>query len=113
MEGQTDPHKEAIDAATDLSMLRLFETYLEGCPQLILQLYVFLERGQANLNAVIMISCCAISWSTLDYQVSLRKSLPDKNLIGGLCPKLTYLFYKLFTLLSWALSVVLLLFMDV
>lgn len=50
MEGQTDPHKEAIDAATDLSMLRLFETYLEGCPQLILQLYAFLERGQANLS---------------------------------------------------------------
>nr|XP_042126670.1 XK-related protein 9 isoform X1 [Peromyscus maniculatus bairdii]XP_042126671.1 XK-related protein 9 isoform X1 [Peromyscus maniculatus bairdii]XP_042126673.1 XK-related protein 9 isoform X1 [Peromyscus maniculatus bairdii]XP_042126674.1 XK-related protein 9 isoform X1 [Peromyscus maniculatus bairdii]XP_042126675.1 XK-related protein 9 isoform X1 [Peromyscus maniculatus bairdii]XP_042126676.1 XK-related protein 9 isoform X1 [Peromyscus maniculatus bairdii]XP_042126677.1 XK-related protein 9 len=115
MEGQTDPHKEAIDAATDLSMLRLFETYLEGCPQLILQLYAFLERGQANLSqyAVIMISCCAISWSTVDYQVALRKSLPDKNLLGGLCPKLTYLFYKLFTLLSWALSVVLLLFMDV
>lgn len=45
-----DPHKEAIDRATDLSMLRLFEAYLEGCPQLILQLYAFLERGQATLS---------------------------------------------------------------
>lgn len=115
MEEQTDPHKEAIDITTDLSMLRLFETYLEGCPQLILQLYAFLERGQANLSqyAVIMISCCAISWSTVDYQVALRKSLPDKNLLSGFCPKLTYLFYKLFTLLSWTLSIVLLLFVDV
>lgn len=45
-----DPHKEAIDIATDLSMLRLFEAYLESCPQLILQLYAFLERGQATLS---------------------------------------------------------------
>ncbi|CAH6777284.1 XK-related protein 9 [Phodopus roborovskii] len=115
MEGQTDPHKEVIDIVTDLSMLRLFETYLEGCPQLILQLYAFLERGQANLSqyVVIMVSCCAISWSTVDYQIALRKSLPDKNLLRGLCPKLTYLFYKLFTLLSWTLSIVLLLLVDV
>ncbi|XP_021519138.1 XK-related protein 9 [Meriones unguiculatus] len=115
MEEQTDPHKEAIDMATDLSMLRLFETYLEGCPQLILQLYASLECGQANLSqyAVIMVSCCAISWSTVDFQIALRKSLPDKNRLSGLCPRLTYLFYKLFTLLSWMLTVVLLLFIDV
>ncbi|KAK7825054.1 hypothetical protein U0070_014811 [Myodes glareolus] len=112
-EEQTDPHKEAVDMATDLSMLRLFEAYLESCPQLILQLYAFLEQGQATLNAVIMASCCAISWSTVDYQIALRKSLPDKNHLRGLCPKLTYLFYKLFTLLSWMLSVVLLLLVDV
>ncbi|XP_051014840.1 XK-related protein 9 [Acomys russatus] len=115
VEEQTDPHKEAIDTATDLSMLRLFETYLEGCPQLILQLYAFLQYGQANLSqyAVIMVSCCAISWSTVDFQIALRKSLPDKRLLSGLCPKLMYLFYKLFTLLSWMLTVVLLLFLDV
>lgn len=49
-EEQIDPHKEAVDMATDLSMLRLFEAYLESCPQLILQLYAFLERGQATLS---------------------------------------------------------------
>ncbi|XP_004436327.1 PREDICTED: XK-related protein 9 [Ceratotherium simum simum] len=112
---QIDPHKEVIDRVTDLSMLRLFETYLEGCPQLVLQLYTFLGHGQANFSqyAAIVVSCCAISWSTVDYQVALRKSLPDKNLLNGFCPKLTYLFYKLFTLLSWMLSVVLLLFLNV
>ncbi|XP_061294945.1 XK-related protein 9 isoform X2 [Bos indicus] len=96
-------------------MLRLFETYLEGCPQLALQLYIFLEHGQANFTqyAAIMVSCCAVSWSTVDYQIALRKSLPDKNLLNGPCPKLVYLFYKLFTLLSWMLSVVLLLFLNV
>lgn len=115
IEKQIDPHKEVIDGVTDLSMLRLFETYLEGCPQLVLQLYTCLEHGQANISqyAALMVSCCAISWSTVDYQISLRKSLPDKNVLTGPCPKLTYLFYKFFTLLSWMLSVVLLLFLNV
>ncbi|XP_036193667.1 XK-related protein 9 [Myotis myotis] len=115
IEEQIDPHKEVIDEVTDLSMLRLFETYLEGCPQLVFQLYTCLEHGQANTSqyAALMVSCCAISWSTVDYQISLRKSLPDKNVLTGPCPKLTYLFYKFFTLLSWMLSVVLLLFLNV
>lgn len=50
IEEQIDPHKEVIYAVTDLSMLRLFETYLEGCPQLVLQLYTCLEHGQANIS---------------------------------------------------------------
>lgn len=50
IEEQTDLHKEVIDGVTDLSMLRLFETYLEGCPQLVLQLYTLLEHGQANFS---------------------------------------------------------------
>lgn len=50
IEEQIDLHKEVIDRVTDLSMLRLFETYLEGCPQLVLQLYTFLEHGQANFS---------------------------------------------------------------
>lgn len=50
IEEQSDPRKEVIDRVTDLSMLRLFETYLEGCPQLVLQLYLCLEQGQANIS---------------------------------------------------------------
>ncbi|KAM5281559.1 XK-related protein 9 [Ctenodactylus gundi] len=115
MEEQIDPHQEVIDRVTDLSMLRLFESYLEGCPQLVIQLYIFLEYGQVNFSqyAAIMISCCAISWSTVDYQIALRKSLPEKYHISGVCPKVTYLFYKLYTLLSWMLSIVLLLLVNV
>ncbi|XP_004449695.1 XK-related protein 9 [Dasypus novemcinctus] len=115
MEEQIDPYKEVIDGVTDLSMLRLFETYLEGCPQLVLQLYIFMEHGQANFSqyAAIVVSCCAISWSTVDYQIALRKSLPDKNRLSGLCPKFAYFCYKLFTLLSWMLSGVLLLLLNV
>ncbi|XP_013373598.1 PREDICTED: XK-related protein 9 isoform X2 [Chinchilla lanigera] len=115
MDEEIDPHKEVIDGVTDLSMLRLFETYLESCPQLIIQLYLLLEHGQANLSqyAAIMVSCSAVSWSTVNFQISLRKSLPDKNLLKGFCPIATYLFYKLCTLLSWMLSIVFLLFINV
>ncbi|XP_077023093.1 XK-related protein 9 isoform X2 [Tamandua tetradactyla] len=114
MEEQIDPYKEVIDRVTDLSMLRLFETYLEGCPQLVLQLYALTEHGQASFSqyAAIIVSCCAVSWSTVDYQIALRKSLPDKQLLSWFCPKFTYFFYKLFTLSSWILSGVLLLLLN-
>ncbi|XP_006880599.1 PREDICTED: XK-related protein 9 [Elephantulus edwardii] len=114
-EEHIDLHKEVIDRVTDLSMLRLFETYLEGCPQLILQLYILMDTGKEDCSqyAAILVSCCAISWSTVDYQIAQRKSLPDKNLFKGCCPVFTYAVYKFFTLLSWMLSVVLLLIFNV
>ncbi|XP_004602632.2 XK-related protein 9 [Sorex araneus] len=111
---QIDPLKEVIDRVTDLSMLRLFETYLEGCPQLVLQLYIFLNHGPKWVQgAAIIVSCFAISLSTVDYQIALRNSLPHKNLLSGWSSRVIYLFYKLFTLSSWMLSIVLLLFLDV
>ncbi|XP_060056382.1 XK-related protein 9 isoform X2 [Erinaceus europaeus] len=96
-------------------MLRLLETYLEGCPQLLLQLYILLEYGQVNITqcVAIAVSCSAISLSTVDYQIALRKSLPDKNLLKGWCPRSIYLSYKWFTLSSWMLSIVLLFFLNV
>ncbi|KAG8520531.1 XK-related protein 9, partial [Galemys pyrenaicus] len=46
----TEEDCEVIHRMTDLSLLRLFETYVEGCPQLVLQLYIFLERGETNIR---------------------------------------------------------------
>ncbi|XP_074843197.1 XK-related protein 9 [Carettochelys insculpta] len=102
-------HKGAIDAMTDMSMLRVFKTFLETTPQLILQIYVLMEQDKAAFSqyASIITSFCSISWSTLDYQISLRKSLPDKNQFAGMPPKLMYLLYKLLTLTSWILSIAL------
>uniref|UniRef100_A0A8C5ML28 XK-related protein n=1 Tax=Leptobrachium leishanense TaxID=445787 RepID=A0A8C5ML28_9ANUR len=103
--------KKAVDAMTDLSMLRLFKTYLESTPQLILQLYILLEHGQISYiqYASIMVSVSSISWSTVDYQMCLRKSLPGKRTIIVGIPALTYILYKLLTLTSWTLSIVFLL----
>ncbi|PKU28246.1 xk-related protein 9 [Limosa lapponica baueri] len=57
-------------------------------------------------------SFCGISISTVDYQISLRKSLPDKDEFRVL-PKLVYLFYKLLTITSWLLSISLITLLSV
>ncbi|XP_075067482.1 XK-related protein 9 isoform X1 [Mixophyes fleayi] len=110
-ENHADTKKKAVETMTDLSMLRCFKTYLESAPQLILQLYVLMEHGQITVMqyASILISVCSISWSTVDYQMSLRKSLPGKKGISVGFPMFSYVFYKLFTLTSWILSIVFLL----
>uniref|UniRef100_A0A4X2M0H1 XK-related protein n=1 Tax=Vombatus ursinus TaxID=29139 RepID=A0A4X2M0H1_VOMUR len=114
-EEPTDLHQKVINEAADLSMLRLFETYLEASPQLMIQLYVLMEFGPAGFTqvAAIVISCCSISWSTVDYHITLRKSLPDKKLLSGARPRLMYLLYKLLTFVSWVLSVSLLTVLNV
>ncbi|NXU54598.1 XKR8 protein, partial [Turnix velox] len=65
----------------DISMLRLFETFLENTPQLTLLLYVILETEKAELSQGLGI-CTAflcVTWSLLDYHRSLRSFLQDKQ----------------------------------
>ncbi|XP_075172435.1 XK-related protein 9 isoform X2 [Anomaloglossus baeobatrachus] len=92
-------------------MLRCFKTYLESTPQFILQLYILMEHGQITIFQYIsvMVSIFSISWCTVDYQMSLRKSLPGQKGISLGLPLLTYTCYKFFTLTSWIVSVVFLL----
>ncbi|NXY41977.1 XKR9 protein, partial [Ceuthmochares aereus] len=109
-ETETDPpnfiQRQAVDVVTDISMLRVFKTFLETTPQLFVQIYVLIEHGKFNFcqYAAIFMSFCGISISTVDYQISLRKSLPDKDEFR-LLPKLVYLLYKLLTITSWILSI--------
>lgn len=42
-------HLQLFGQAADLSMLRLFETFLESAPQLVLQLYVVLGHDQRSI----------------------------------------------------------------
>ncbi|NXE77796.1 XKR9 protein, partial [Cochlearius cochlearius] len=115
---ETDPpnfiQKQAIDVVTDINMLRVFKTFLETTPQLFVQIYMLMEHGQNNFYqyAAIIMSFCGISFSTVDYQISLRKSLPDKDEFRVL-PKLVYLFYKLLTITSWILSISLITLLSV
>ncbi|NWI90154.1 XKR9 protein, partial [Pitta sordida] len=107
---ETDPsyliQKQAIDAVTDINMLRVFKTFLETTPQLFVQIYTFMEHGKTNFYqyAAILMSFCGISISMVDYQISLRKSLPDKGEFR-VPSKFIYLFYKLLTISSWILSI--------
>ncbi|NXY22418.1 XKR9 protein, partial [Atrichornis clamosus] len=115
---ETDPsnfiQKQAIDAVTDINMLRVFKTFLETIPQLFLQIYILMEHGKTNFYpyAAIAMSLCGISLSMVDYQVSLRKSLPDKDEFR-VPSKFIYLFYKLLTITSWILSISLITRIDV
>ncbi|XP_014739028.1 PREDICTED: XK-related protein 9 [Sturnus vulgaris] len=106
--------KQAIDAVTDINMLRVFKTFLETTPQLFLQIYILMGHGKTNFYqyAAIIMSFCGVSLSMVDYQISLRKSLPDKDEFHVLS-KFMYLFYKLLTITSWILSISLITLLSV
>ncbi|XP_015738977.1 XK-related protein 8 [Coturnix japonica] len=68
----------------DISMLRLFETFLENAPQLAVLLYSVLRTNKAE-PAQGMGICTAflcVTWSLLDYHQSLRSFLQDKYEMG-------------------------------
>ncbi|XP_072211413.1 XK-related protein 8 [Excalfactoria chinensis] len=97
----------------DISMLRLFQTFLENAPQLALLLYSVLRTNKAEPSQGMGI-CTAflcVTWSLLDYHQSLRSFLQDKYEMGWgssviyflwnlllLCPRILAL--ALFALLS-------------
>uniref|UniRef100_W5M8S2 XK-related protein n=1 Tax=Lepisosteus oculatus TaxID=7918 RepID=W5M8S2_LEPOC len=101
--------------AADVSMLRLFETFLESVPQLVLQLYIILEYG--NIITIqyitILTSFFSIAWATVDYQRCLRRSLHYKEEMQAGLSTVVYLLYKLFTVTSRVLSIILLTILNV
>jgi len=42
-------HHKLFCLATDLSMLKVFEAFLESLPQLLLQIYLLLDHGECSL----------------------------------------------------------------
>uniref|UniRef100_A0A8B9Q1Q5 XK-related protein n=1 Tax=Apteryx owenii TaxID=8824 RepID=A0A8B9Q1Q5_APTOW len=81
----------------DISMLRLFETFLENTPQLTLLLYVILRTNKAEPSQGVGI-CTAVlcvTWSLLDYHQSLRSFLQDKYELS-LCSSFIYFLWNLF-----------------
>ncbi|KFV97191.1 XK-related protein 8, partial [Eurypyga helias] len=81
----------------DISMLRLFETFLENTPQLTLLLYVILRTNKAEPSQGLGI-CTAflcVTWSLLDYHQSLRSFLRDKYDLS-LSSSIVYFLWNLF-----------------
>lgn len=105
---------DLFNIVADLSMLRLFETFLESAPQLILQIFIILEhKERLSIQYVtILTSFLTIAWATVDYQRCLRRSLKMEEIVFGL-PTVVYLLYKLFTITSRVLSIVLLTIVNV
>ncbi|XP_003415318.2 XK-related protein 8 [Loxodonta africana] len=93
----------------DITMLRLFETFLETTPQLTLVLAIVLQSGQAEHYQWVGIctSFLGISWALLDYHRALRTCLPSKPLLG-LRSSVIYFLWNL--LLLWPRVLVVALF---
>ncbi|XP_062450230.1 XK-related protein 8 [Rhea pennata] len=92
----------------DISMLRLFETFLENTPQLTLLLYVILRTNKAEPSQGVGI-CTAVlcvTWSLLDYHQSLRSFLRDKYELS-LCSSFIYFLWNLFLICPRILAVAL------
>ncbi|KAM6190505.1 XK-related protein 8 [Sarcoramphus papa] len=92
----------------DISMLRLFETFLENTPQLTLLLYVILRTNKAEPSQGLGI-CTAflcVTWSLLDYHQSLRSFLQDKYELS-LGSSIVYFLWNLFLICPRILAVTL------
>ncbi|XP_008573792.1 PREDICTED: XK-related protein 8 [Galeopterus variegatus] len=92
----------------DISMLRLFETFLETTPQLTLVLAIILQSGQAEYYQWVGVctSFVGISWALLDYHRALRTCLPSKPLLG-LASSAVYFLWNLLLLWPRVLAVAL------
>ncbi|XP_045922536.1 XK-related protein 9 isoform X1 [Micropterus dolomieu] len=114
VEERRDVHHNLFCLATDLSMLKLFEAFLESVPQLLLQLYILLGHDECSFIQYLSMafSLFNIAWALVNYRRCLRRSLPDiKEMPSGL-PTAIYLFYKLCTMTSRILSYTLLLILS-
>ncbi|XP_051266304.1 XK-related protein 9 [Dicentrarchus labrax] len=109
-----DVHHKLFCMATDLSMLKLFEAFLESVPQLLLQLYIVLGHAECSVLQYLSMtfSFFNIAWALVDYRRCLRRSLRHfKEMPSGL-PTVIYLLYKLCTITSHILSYALLLILS-
>ncbi|XP_054251407.1 XK-related protein 8 [Indicator indicator] len=92
----------------DISMLRLFETFLENTPQLTLLLYVILRTNKAEPSQWLGI-CTAflcVTWSLVDYHHCLRSFLQDKHELG-MGSSMVYFLWNLFLICPRVLALAL------
>ncbi|NXS36249.1 XKR8 protein, partial [Pomatostomus ruficeps] len=94
---EEDAQRHMAFLSHDISMLRLFETFLENTPQLTLLLYIILRTNKAELSQGLGISTAflCVSWSLLDYHQSLRSFLQDKYELS-LGSSIIYFLWNLF-----------------
>ncbi|XP_029004380.1 XK-related protein 9 [Betta splendens] len=113
-DGTCVEHHSLFCLATDLSMLKLFEAFMESVPQLLLQLYILLGRGQCSVMQYVSVSFSFLNtaWALVDYRRCLRRSLPHVTDMPSGLPTLIYLLYKLGTITSHILSYGLLLLLS-
>ncbi|XP_039645411.1 XK-related protein 9 isoform X2 [Perca fluviatilis] len=113
-EQRRDVHQNLFCLATDLSMLKLLEAFLESVPQLLLQLYIVMGQNECSLIQYFSMafSFFNIAWALVDYRRCLRRSLPHVSEMPSGLPTAIYLLYKLCTITSHILSYALLLILS-
>ncbi|CAL8400282.1 unnamed protein product [Arctogadus glacialis] len=111
LEEERGAHHRLFCLAADLSMLKLFEAFLESVPQLLLQTFLVLRHGECSRVQYVCMafSCLNAAWALVDYRRCLRRSLPAAQAMPAGLPSAVYLLYKLLTLASRLLAFALLL----
>uniref|UniRef100_A0A7M4FTK3 XK-related protein n=2 Tax=Crocodylus porosus TaxID=8502 RepID=A0A7M4FTK3_CROPO len=107
--GATEEDKAyALFLSHDISMLRLFETFLETAPQLTFVLYVILQTNKIELfqGFGICTAFLCVAWSLLDYHQSLRCFLREKHNLG-LLSSFVYFMWNFFLICPRIFSVAL------
>lgn len=114
-EDKRDVHQNLFGLATDLSMLKLFETFMESVPQLLLQLYIVLGHDETSVMQCVSMafSFFNVAWALVDFRRCLRRSLPSVREMPSGLPTAVYLLYKLFTITTHILSYTLLLMLSI
>ncbi|XP_040921877.1 XK-related protein 9 isoform X2 [Toxotes jaculatrix] len=114
LEERRDAHHNLFCLATDLSMLKLLEAFLESVPQFILQLYIMLGHNESSVMQYLSMtfSCINVAWALVDYRRCLRRSLPHIREMPSGLPTAIYFLYKLCTITSHILSYSLLLLLS-
>ncbi|XP_049832054.1 uncharacterized protein LOC126272874 isoform X1 [Schistocerca gregaria] len=69
----------------DICMLRLFESFMESAPQLVLQLYIMISledwRSWTGVSAVA--SLASLAWAVAAYTKAMRRARPDKRSLSA------------------------------
>ncbi|XP_061569208.1 XK-related protein 9 [Cololabis saira] len=104
-------HYRLFCMAADLSMLKMFEAFLESVPQLLLQLHILQENNELSVMQCLSMafSFFNVALAVVDYRGLLRRSLPKTNKMPPGLPTAVYLLYKLGTITSLVFSYSLLL----
>ncbi|XP_067004321.2 uncharacterized protein [Anabrus simplex] len=69
---------------SDICMLRLFESFMESAPQLVLQLYIMITmedwRSWTGISAAVSLG--SLAWAVAAYTRAMRRARPDKKCVS-------------------------------